>query len=608
MATPHHYLIVPQNPGAHLYRVSLTIAEPDPAGQEIALPVWTPGSYKIRDYARHMVAISATSEGRDIEIVKIDKSSWQLAAAEAPITIDCEFYAYDLSVRGAHLDTTHAYFNGACVFPYVVGQESVPCLLQIEPPPRPAGNAWRVATSMRSNGAELYGFGAYQAEDYAELIDHPVEIGNLLIGEFEANGVPHVLAIRGEEHVDMGRICADLAKVCGQHMQMLDCPDDLDRYLFLLFVLDKGHGGLEHRWSSSLVCRRSELPRRGEGCDQKAYRRFLGLCSHEYFHLWNIKRMKPEVFVPYDLRAESYTGLLWIFEGITSYYDNLALVRSGVINAESYLEMLGHTITRVLRMRGRTRQSVEESSFDAWTKYYQQDANSSNAIVSYYTKGALIGLALDLTLRKESNGEFSLDDVMRECWKRFNDKGMPERGLESVAKQASGFDLDNFFERYVRGTADLPLSELLREFGVKLYTRPADGRLDRGGRPGEEGKAPSAWLGAILSERQSRDVFNLVHAGSPAEIAGLAPGDEAIAFNGRKLTSAGLDATLRDHFPGDNVTISVFRRDEFMQFRITLAEPPKDTCYLELDSKSSVETGRKRNLWLGGKASKRSSK
>ena len=599
MSKSHRYQVEPVNPGAHLFRVTLQIAAPDPSGQLLRLPVWTPGSYKIRDYSRHIVSIAAHAEDRELEIVKIDKSSWQLEATETPVTVTCDIYAWDLSVRGAHLDTTHAYFNGVCLFLCVVGQESRRSVVELLPPPAPCGSDWRVATSMRPLDAERYGFGTYEVDDYEELIDHPVEMGQLSIGEFEAGGIPHAIAIRGEEHVDMGRICADLARVCDQHMTLLGRPPDLDRYLFLLFVLDQGHGGLEHRWSSSLVCRRSELPRRGEGCDEKEYREFLGLCSHEYFHLWNVKRMKPEVFVPYDLRAECYTGLLWVFEGITSYYDDLALVRSGLITAESYLEVLGQTITRVLRTRGRLRQSVEDSSIDAWVKFYQQDANSSNAIVSYYTKGALIALTLDLFLRKETDGACTLDDVMGECWSRFQATGMPERGLESVAGKVSGLDLDNFFERYVRGTADLPLAELLRDCGVNLHLRPAEGQLDRGGTAGVEKKKPTSWLGATLVATNGKNCFSLVHAGSPAETAGIASGDEAVAFDGRKLTAAGLDRTLRDHYPGDVVTISVFRRDEFMQFKVTLAEPPKDTCYLVIDGNAGDIADRKRAAWLG---------
>ena len=601
MAAPHRYRLIPENPGGHLYRVSLTIDEPDPAGQVVTLPAWTPGSYKIRDYSRNVISISASCEDEELEVLKVDKSRWQIGPAAAAVTITAEIYAYDLSVRGAHLDTTHAYFNGVCVFLCAVGQESHPCEVEVVEPPGSIGKDWRVATSMQRKDAEPYGFGTYQAADYEELIDHPFEIGRLLIGEFEAGGVPHALAIRGEEHVDMGRICADLAKICDQHMKLLGRPDDLDRYLFLLCVLEKGYGGLEHCWSSSNMCSRSEIPRRGEGCDPKEYRNLLGLCSHEYFHLWNVKRLKPEVFKPFDLQSESYTGLLWVFEGITSYYDDLALVRSGLITVDSYLDLLGRTITRVLRGRGRFRQSVEESSFDAWVKFYNPDANSPNAVVSYYAKGALIALALDLTLRKETDGEVTLDDVMRECWVRFRESGMPERGLESVAKQVAGIDLDNFFERYVRGTADLPLRELLRDYGVNLHTRPADGSLDLGGRPANDGKTPSAWLGARLSAGRGNDVFSLVHSASPAEKAGLAPGDEAVAFNGRKLTSAGLDATLRDHFPGDEVTISVFRRDEFMQFQVTLEEPPRDTCFLVVDENAGDQAKENCAAWLENK-------
>ncbi|MGB5579967.1 MAG: M61 family peptidase, partial [Woeseia sp.] len=434
-ATPHRYVITPANPGAHLFEVRLTIAEPDPAGQIIALPAWIPGSYMIRDYAKNVVSIRAEAGGEATQLTNLDKSRWQAAPVSGPLLITLEIFAYDISVRGAHLDTTHAFFNGPCVFPSVAGQEHVACELEICPPPAPFGKDWRVATAMRSDGAEQYGFGAYRADNYDEFIDHPVEIGELMIGEFEACGIPHAIAIRGKPRVDMARLCHDLTRVCEQELNFLGKPADLDRYLFLLQVTNDGYGGLEHGWSSSLVCARSELPARGDDSISEGYRRFLGLCSHEYFHLWNIKRLRPKVFIPFDLQNETYTGLLWVFEGITSYYDDLALVRSGLITPESYLELLGQNITRVMRTHGRFRQSVEESSFYAWTKFYKQDANATNAIISYYAKGAMIALALDLTLRHGTEDRVTLDHVMRECWQRFyvNGEGMPERGLEGVA-------------------------------------------------------------------------------------------------------------------------------------------------------------------------------
>lgn len=599
-APPHKYSICLKDPGAHLFEVRLVVAVPDPAGQVFSVPAWIPGSYVIRDFAKHVVSMRADADEREIELVKVDKSSWQAAACESPITLSAEIYAYDASVRGAHFDTTHAYFNGPSVFPAVVGQEQNACELDIQPAAGPIGNDWRVVTSMRSKSAEKYGFGMYQSGNYAELIDHPVEIGKFAIGEFEVNSIPHTIAIRGQTRVDMGRVCHDLKTLCEQHMRLLDAPKDLDRYVFLLTVLGDGYGGLEHRWSSSLVCSRDDLPRRGEKDVDKRYRKFLGLCSHEYFHLWNIKRMKPEVFAPYDLSKESHTGLLWVFEGVTSYYDDLALVRSELIATESYLELLARTITRVIRARGRFKQSVEESSFDAWIKFYKRDANSNNAIVSYYSKGSLIALALDLTLRLESNGKCSLDVVMRECWKRFGESGMPERGLESVASKLSGTDLGDFFDRYVRGTHDLPLEQLLGKFGVKLFLRPAESGADKGGKPAKPDSRLHPYLGATLVNRSGRDVFSVVHSGSPAQKAGIAPDDEAVAIDGLKLTASNIDSRLKDYRAGDAARVSVFRGDELFRFSVRLGEPPADTCYLELVADADKDTENRRTAWLTG--------
>ena len=600
MSVPHRYTVFPKNPGAHLIEVTLTVANPDPAGQLFSMPAWIPGSYMIRDFARHVVMIRAESDGREIELQKTDKSCWLAEPCDAPVTVIAEIYAYDLSVRGAHFDTTHAYFNGVCVFLQVDGQQQAKCEVELLPPPEPVGQDWRVATSMRSQHEEQYAFGVYYADNYDELIDHPFEIGQLMIGEYEAGGIPHAIAINGQSRVDMGRVCHDLAKICDTHMRLLGRPADLDRYLFLLSVLGTGYGGLEHRWSSSLVCSRKDLPHRGEDWVSDGYRKFLGLCSHEYFHLWNVKRMKPAVFTPYDLRAESHTGLLWVFEGITSYYDDLALVRSGLISADSYLELLGQTITRVIRGRGRLRQNIEESSFDAWTKFYKQESNATNAIVSYYTKGSLIALALDLTLRTKSDNKISLDNVMRECWSRFGEtgEGMTERGLESVAAEASGLDLSDFFERHVRGTTDLSLGPLLSDVGIEYHLRPSQGRRDEGGKSSKASKVSITWLGAELVARGGRDVFRIVHADSPAEKAGLAAGDFAVALDNLQLTVGNIDSRLREYHSGDKVTLTVFRRDELIRFSVTLASPPADTCYLTEDVDCSAAAEERKRSWL----------
>jgi len=438
----------------------------------------------------------------------------------------------------------------------------------------------------------------HRCDDYAELIDHPVEIGHLLIGEFEVNGIPHAIAIRGQARVDIARLCHDLQRVCAQQMMLLGAPADLDRYLFLLHAPGNGYGGLEHRWSSSLVCGRDNLPIRADSDIKDDYRTFLGLVSHEYFHLWNVKRMKPAVFSPYDLSEETHTGLLWVFEGITSYYDDLALVRSGLISPESYLELLGQTITRVLRGVGRHRQSVEESSFDAWTKFYKQDANATNAIVSYYAKGSLVALVTDLKIRAETDGRVSLDDVMRECWKRWGDsvEGMPEYGVEQVCAEVSGLDMEDFFDATVRGTGELPLQAMLANVGVEYHLRRASNRKDKGGKPSE--KEPGPWLGTTLAEKAGKSVFTTVMNGGPAEAAGIAPGDIAVALDGLALSAANCDRRLRTYRHGDSLELVVFRGDELITTSVRLAEAPQNTCFLRLDGDADAMAIARQAAWL----------
>ena len=600
MASAHRYRIWPKDPAAHLYEVRLTVDMPDADGQVFAMPAWIPGSYMIRDYAKHVVAIRAESDGRDVPLEKLDKQRWRAATTERPLTLVLEIFAHDESVRGAHLDMTHGFFNGTCVFPAVVGQESRPCVVEIAAPDAPYGKNWRVATSMRSDGAAKYGFGRYSADDYAELIDHPVECGELSIGEFEVHGIPHAIAIRGKTRVDMARLCRDLQQVCEQHMSFLGAPEDLDRYLFLLHAPGSGYGGLEHRWSSALICGRENLPARGDEGVADEYRTFLGLVSHEYFHLWNVKRMKPAVFTPYGLYQETHTSLLWVFEGITSYYDDLALVRSGMISPESYLELLGQTVTRVMRGAGRRRQSVAESSFDAWTKFYQQDANATNAIVSYYTKGALIALCLDLKIRDASDGEWSLDDVMLAAWKRFGEtgEGMPEDGFEKLCVEVTGLDLQDFFDATVRGTGELPLEALLKTHGVEYHLRRSAGGADKGGKSSEDGKLPQVWLGATLAARNGKTVFVAVDNEGPAERAGVSPGDELVALDGLRVDMAGCEKRSRRYRPRDKSILTVFRGDELIELRMRWDEAPLDTCYLRTGDDVPPDAVARRARWL----------
>lgn len=595
--TPVRYRIRASDVHAHLFEVTVTVDTPDPAGQAFVLPTWIPGSYLIREFARHFVQVAAHDRTGPIRIVKTAKSTWQAAPAHGAVTMTAQVYAFDLSVRAAYLDATRAYFNGAVVFACPRGFEAAPCVVDIVPPDDPALRTWRVATTLPRIDAPEHGFGRYGAANYDELIDHPVEASHFDFAHFEAGGKRHEIAITGRHGANLARLTGDLERICRWQVELFgEAP--FDRYLFQVTAVGDGYGGLEHRSSTSLLCRRDELPHGdGPGIDDD-YLTFLGLASHEYFHVWNVKRIKPAAFVPYDLTQEAYTRQLWAFEGFTSYYDDLALVRSNVIAPDRYLELLGRALTTVLRVPGRLTQSVAESSFDAWIKFYRPDENTPNAVVSYYAKGSLVGLALDLELR--SGGHASLDDLMRALWVRYGRPGIgvPEDAIAAIASELAGRDLSDFFSRYVHGTEDPPFAALLARFGVELAMRPASGPRDRGGKP-STAAAPRCTLGARVGPDQK---LAAVVAGGPASRAGLSANDVLVAIDGLKATPERVTTTLSRYAPGEQVSVAAFRRDELMTFDVTLAEAPADTCYLTLARDVDEPTAARRVAWLGSGA------
>ena len=445
------YTIQPLYPEAHLFQVELTVHLTSSKEQILFLPAWIPGSYMIRDFARNIVTIEAWQRSDKIPIEKLDKQTWICPAEKGELTIAYQVYAWDLSVRSAYLDTTRAFFNGTSVFLKVLGKESEPCEVNILPPPGERYRHWKVATTLPRHDSSYYAFGKYHAENYDELIDHPVEIGDIVYSSFEVAGIPHDVVISGRHSTDITRLCNDLKPICEQHSAMFNGLPHIERFLFIVFAVGDGYGGLEHRSSAALICKRDDLPMLSCSDMTEGYRQFLGLCSHEYFHLWNVKRIKPEVFKNPDLSKEVYTTTLWAFEGITSYYDDLALVRSGRVTTESYLELLARQITREKRGSGRSKQTLSESSFDAWIKFYKQDENAPNSMISYYNKGALVALALDLTIRRGTGGEKTLDDVMRYLWQRFGvtSIGVQEDDVEIAATKISGLALGDFFDRLI---------------------------------------------------------------------------------------------------------------------------------------------------------------
>lgn len=653
---PIRYTITPKNLAAHTFEVTVTVLRPEREGQKFMLPTWIPGSYLIREFARHIVAIRAVADGRPVLITKIDKATWQCAplpAAARVLSVTYEVYAWDLSVRGAHLDETHGFFNGTSVFLLPLGMRSQPC--EIEILAHDQHPEWRIATALapmgadgmlvpdrkprhepfvdradpaimgngRTNigrdegdiegetsdgverrawdevlGSEVRAFGKFFASNYDELIDHPVEMGTFTHAAFEACGSLHNVAITGVHRTDMNRLCSDLKKICEYQIRFFE-PETWDapfpEYWFLFTVVGDGFGGLEHRASTALIVSRDDLPLAHETQVTVGYRKLLSLASHEYFHSWNVKRIKPEAFVDYDLANENYTRQLWFFEGFTDYYDDLALVRAGIITPLEYLEIEAENIGRVMAQKGRLKQSVAEASFDAWIKYYRQDENAPNAIVSYYQKGALVALALDLTIREKSKGSKSLDDVMRALWNEFGKTrlGVPEAAIEKIAGRVTGLDLRDFFAHAIYGTADIDLVPLLKSVGVAM-TFQVPGLVSAAKSKDIVNPALGAKIGSeVNGDARLSQVFD----GGAAQLAGLSAGDTIIAIDGLRITALSLERRIRRYTVGTSIEVLACRRDEIRRFSLTLLAQPAITCALTTHD-TPLEAKTRRSAWL----------
>ncbi|WP_211234037.1 M61 family metallopeptidase [Chitinilyticum litopenaei] len=570
------YRISPLRPHAHLFEITLTIPQPAAAGQILALPVWIPGSYLVREFARNIVRIAASSAGASVALTKLDKQRWQ--AEPLPegqgLTVVYEVYAYDLSVRGAYLDQYRGFFNGTSVFLAVAGQEDRPCRMRIDLPAELAH--WRVAGGLPAADA------AWQADNYDVLIDHPFELGEFREFWFEAGNRAHRFVIAGRHQLDEARLRSDVQRICDCQIGFWGDAPFAD-YHFLTFAVGDGYGGLEHRNSTALLCSRNDLPLPHETSRKQAYRQFLGLVSHEYFHTWLVKRIKPAEFVPYRLDGENYTRQLWLFEGVTSYYDDLLLLRCGLISVAEYLEVLSQTITGVQRNPGSAVQNLEEASLDAWVKYYRQDENSPNALVSYYTKGALVALCTDLLIRRHSGGVYSLDDVMRELWQRFGKTGVgvPVGEFEAIATRLAGVALDDFFARALRGTQPLPLRELLEEQGLQWQQRAAVSARDKGGWLDSP---PPSRLELGCRWQPVAEGLKLTHvlSDSPAERAGLAAGDVIVAINGLRASAELLEGLLLADVAAACLALHLFRRDELLCLSAHPGATVADTIGLRL--------------------------
>ena len=560
-----HYQIEFDDYRQHLIRVTVRfVAQPT---QVLSLPTWIPGSYLIREFSKHIEGVRAYDEdGRLLQIRKNEKNKWQLFNTDFElITVEYDVYAYDLSVRGAYVDQTRLYVNPACVCLGLEGQDDKAIEVELFLPPEL--KHFQLATGLPSKSL-VKGRYTLKAKNYAELIDSPFELADQTRFSFEANGIPHEFVVSGKHAMNEQRMKQDIEKICATEISMFGSAP-FENYTFMTMATGNSYGGLEHPNSTSLISPRDDLPKANEPVEPSAdYQRFLGLCSHEYFHSWLVKFIRPENFVNYDLNKEGYTSLLWIFEGFTSYYDDLILLRSGVINQESYIKLLKSQIDRYLQNPGRAVQTVAESSFDAWVKFYRQDENSNNAGTSYYNKGCLVALCLDLGLRLRGS---SLDALMRKLYENAqNGIQVNERTIYELANELTGDDWSEQINHLINTTDELPLDQLFPEFGLS-YTLNNDKSLP---------------FGLKLADKPEGVLVQSTRRDGAAVLAGLSANDVIVAIDGLKATTKLVEKYAKQE---GTYTVYAFRRDEFMQFEVKASGSALTEVNLKVEDQAKVE-------------------
>ena len=571
------------NPAAGTYLVELEVNARDEL--LLRMPAWLPGSYMIRDMAAEVQSIEILCGSKKQLIQKIDKSTWRAKLNEKlqKVRIRYEVFAQDPSVRRAYLDDERGFitFSSLCLLP--VGFEAAPVEVDIRKPKNKVN--WKVASSLQTLDIDSDGFGLYSATDYDELIDSPVELGSWQSLKFKAYGVEHRIILSGKvPPFDKTRLINDVKRCTETVIAFFDPKTHrapFASYTFFLNLTESLYGGLEHRASTALVASFYDLPIKGE-LPSSDYGRLLELFTHEYFHAWWVKRVKPSVFIPYDLTQESYTGLLWVFEGFTSYYDALLTARSGATDKNVYLKSLQNTLNRHLTSTAGKRQSLAESSFDAWIKYYKVRTNRSRAVTSYYDKGALVALALDACIRKKTAGKKSLDDVLRYAWQQFVNAqgdyaGLDEEVMSELILDATGVDLTDELDRWVFGCEEPDYEKLLKTFGISSKKVSLE--------------ATRKVLQAKLSGADTLLVSQLDEGGS-AEEGGLCVGDELVAIDGIRVRKANLEKLLKRYAVQSSVKIHVFRAGVLKECQLKFGSAQKSQTELKF-SKSD-----KTRLWL----------
>jgi predicted metalloprotease with PDZ domain len=579
-------------PHAHLFHVDAWFPGPLPEELTLRLPVWNPGSYLVREFARQVRGFQAVSEGgAALATRKTGKASWRVCGAADGVRVRYQVFAHELSVRTSHLDATHAFWNGVTLFVYADETRHRKARLTVDAPA-----SWAVSSTLHRTGD---GDRDWWADDYDHLVDCPVEAGTHRISRFEVAGIPHQVAVWGDGNLDLASLTEDLRTLVATAGEVMGGLP-YERYLFVVHLSEKRGGGLEHRDSCVL-----NYPRFGFR-PRRAYEEFLDLASHELFHVWNVKRIRPTRFAPYDYTQENVTDLLWVMEGITDYYAPLVCRRAGLVSAERYLEMLGESLTQLARTPGRAVHSLEEASRDAWIRLYRADEDTPNTSVSYYLKGHVVAAMLDLEIRARSGDRATLDTVMRGLAADARCGGtIPEGGFGDVVRRHAGVDVEDLLDAYVRSTVEIDAAGHLALAGLHAAARPREGTDDRGGRPpttpaaGEPAHAARPHLGASFREEGGRVTVAFVANGGPAERHGLYAGDEIVAACGYRVSDVrGLDARLAEVGVGERVTLVVFRRDRLEHVDVVLGRRPADTWWIEAAREPSAERAARYAAWL----------
>lgn len=595
------FTVAMPRPHTHLFDIDVSIKRgPNaaaPAEELLVMPVWTPGSYLIREFERHVQDFEAKdAAGQALKWEKINKNTWRVVTnGSRDWHATYRVYANELSVRTSELNSSHAYWNSANILMYLEGFLTSPSTVRVVAP-----DVWKVATGLPGVPGQR---NTFRAENFDVLYDSPFEVSNFKSILFNVKGVPHRIVIDGEGNYDPERMRRDVQKIVETQVELMGGEIPYRDYTFILHLRANAGGGLEHANSTSLGYPRFGFTIRGGDratsaapvpvdTSQRDYRGFLSLVAHEFFHLWNVKRIRPDALGPFDYTKENYTKLLWVAEGITDYYADLTLRRAGLIGDGDFISATARSIQSLQNTPGRLVQSVEESSFDSWVKFYRQDENSINSQVSYYDKGAILGLLLDLEIRKRTNGTKSLDDVLRYLYTEFfkKNRNYTPEDFQKAAELAAGGSLEEFFAKYVRGKEELNYNAALEAVGLRLETTI----------PGPTGEPlERVNFGADVRQEEDRLMVTRVYAGSPAYEQGLNTGDQIVALDNARVTRDFFNARLAEKKPGDVLNLTIFRFDELSTLLIKLGGRT-DTAYRIVTLPGQTE-GQRRMLrgWLG---------